>query len=146
MLRDTTLQGATGLSPQQISAVVDLILGSTVTEAAKKAKVDRTTVHRWLSSDALFVATLNQLKQEALDATRNRIRAAADVAAETVLDMIEGADVHPAIRLRAALAVLGAVGGLEPEKIGPTEVDVVAAEMRRTEHNNHFNKQLINLL
>jgi hypothetical protein len=81
------------LSRQQLTAIVELLLGSTVTEAAEKARVDRTTVHRWLSSDALFVATLNQLKQEEVDAIRSRMRSAAVTAVETVEELIEGDNV-----------------------------------------------------
>jgi AcrR family transcriptional regulator len=131
MANDITPRNATGLSPQQITALVELVTGSTVTEAAKRAGVDRTTVHRWLASDALFVATLNQAKQEALDAVRARMRLAADVAVSTVWGLITGDDVHPAIRLKAAVTVLGAVGGLGPEEIGPTEVEGVEASWRR---------------
>jgi hypothetical protein len=133
MSHDTTPQTATGLSRQQLTAIVELLLGSTVTEAAKEARVDRTTVHRWLSSDALFVATMNRLKREELDAIRSRMRSAAVTAVETVEELMEGADVHPAIRLRAALAVLEAAGGLEPERIGPTGVEEVQAEFRRAQ-------------
>jgi hypothetical protein len=133
MSHDTTPQDATGLSRQQLTAIVELLLGSTVTQAAKEARVDRTTLHRWLSSDAQFVATLNQLKREELDAIRSRMRSAAGTAVETVEELMEGANVHPAIRLRAALAVLEAAGGLEPERIGPTRVDEIQAEFRRAQ-------------
>ena len=136
----TPPQNATGLSTQQLTALVALFGGSTVTEAAKRARVDRTTVHRWLSTDAPFVATLNQMKQERLDAVRNRMISATENAIQAVMELIEGTDVQPAIRLRAALAVLGGVGGLEPEKIGPTKPEDVEADWRRAERKSMVNR------
>ena len=44
------------LSPKKIRALEALLTASSVTDAAKMAGVDRTTLHRWLSDDSQFRA------------------------------------------------------------------------------------------
>ncbi len=66
------------LSTQQIKVVNALLAGSTVTKAATSAKVNRTTVHRWLREDWNFQATLNRGKIELSRAATARLTALAD--------------------------------------------------------------------
>ena len=44
------------LHPAQVRALAALATGSSVTDAARIGKVDRTTVHRWLRGDTAFQA------------------------------------------------------------------------------------------
>ena len=122
---------ATDLSPNQLAAIAALVNGASVTDAAKRAGVDRTTLHRWRSGDSRFVAELNRAKQEALDAVRGEMRNALADAAKVVRELITSADTPPSIRLRASLALLESAGALAPESIGPTTVEAV--ETRWTE-------------
>ena len=121
------------MSAPQLFAIAALVGGASVTHAASGAGVDRTTIHGWLSGDAAFVATLNRAKQEALDATRGELRATAADAVKVVRELMTSPDAPPAIRLRAALALLEAVGGLEPDPIGPTDPDMVETQWRKAE-------------
>jgi hypothetical protein len=91
------------------------------------------TVHRWLSEDAVFVATLNQAKREAIDAIRPEVRDGAVEAIKVVRAIMANLSAASPIRLRAALALLDSVGALDPEPIGPTEPEEIEAEIQRRE-------------
>src|SRR4051794_35864214 len=116
---------ATELSSPQLSAVAALVGGASVTAAARGAGGDRATRQGWLSCDAAFVATLNLAKQGAWDGVGGELGATAADAVKVVRELMTSADAPPALRLRAALALLGSAGGLEPDPIGPTDPEIV---------------------
>ena len=113
------------LSQSQITAIAAITSGATLTEAASKAGIDRSTIYLWLKQDAAFVAELNRAKLEQLQVVKDELRALAIEATRTLRDLLIASETPPAIRLRAAVAVIQAVGGLEPEKIGPTDAGEV---------------------
>ncbi len=113
------------LSQSQITAIAAITAGSTIMEAASKAGIDRSTIHLWLKQDAVFVAELNRAKLEQVQLVKDELRALAVDATRTLRDLLTAPETPPTIRLRAAVAVLQAVGGLEPEKIGPTDAGEV---------------------
>ena len=117
------------IEPEQAEVITALIRGATITDATRRANVDRSTFYLWLKSDAAFEAELNRAKREQRDALRAQFRELAEVAMSTVRAMLTGPDVPPAVRLRAAIAVLQSVGTLEPEEIG--ETDPAAIRERR---------------
>lgn len=84
---DISPHNATGLSPTQLAAIAALVGGASVTDAAGRAGIDRTTLHRWMSGDAAFVATLNLTKREALDAIRGDLRSAVVDAARVIREL-----------------------------------------------------------
>jgi hypothetical protein len=133
MRSDIVQHNATELTVPQVSAVAALAVGSTVTQAALRAGVDRSTLHRWLADDPIFVAALNQAKQEAIDAIRIEVMVGATEAVRVVRDILSSAQVSPALRLRAALALLHSVGVMNPEPIGPTDPKEAAADIKRRE-------------
>src|SRR4051794_4458037 len=54
MARDIMPHNATELAPNQLAAIAALVGDCSVTDAAGRAGVDRTTLHRWLAGDAAF--------------------------------------------------------------------------------------------
>jgi hypothetical protein len=113
------------LSPQQAAVITSLVGGDTVSDATKKANVDRTTFYVWLKSDAHFQAELNRQKIERRDAMRSQLRALADTAIATVQEMLTGNEIPPAVRLKAALNVLATIGALDPETPGKTDPETI---------------------
>jgi hypothetical protein len=110
------------LSPQQDRALVALLGGATITDAADAAGVDRTTVHRWLREDFSFQAAYNGLRRDLRREIQRRLDSVTRAALETISTAIGNGDV------RAALAVLkgtGVLAGQEPliGPEGPTEVE-----------------------
>ena len=109
------------LSQSQITAIAAITAGSTLTDAASRAGIDRSTIYLWLKQDADFVAELNRAKLEQLQVVKDELRALAVESTRTLRELLTASETPPAIRLRAAVAVIQAVGGMEPEKVGSTD-------------------------
>ena len=116
--QQNSTESTVALVPQQTEVIMALVRGATVTDATRQANIDRTTFYLWLKSDANFLAELNRAKKEQTDAIRAQFRDLADSAVSTVREMLTRTDVPPAVRLRAALAVIGT---LTAEPIGETD-------------------------
>lgn len=108
------------LTPKQVQVIGSLASGATVTDAAKEADIGRTSVYLWMKTDDLFAAELNRSRQEYADAVNSQLRGLAAEAVKTVREMLTGADVSPAVRLKAALSVLQGAGALAVGT-GPTD-------------------------
>lgn len=109
------------LSPQQEIAIMALLAGKRQQEAAEAAGVAPETVSRWLANDVKFVATLNARRREMWDAQRARLCTLVERAIETIEECLTSAP--PAIRLRAALAILASADVLS----GPTPAALPAS-------------------
>ena len=86
------------------SAVLALLTEKTVTDAATKAKVDESTLRRWLSEDAAFQAAHADARQAAFQAGISRVQALTARAVDTLEDLLDATD-HPNVRLGAARTV-----------------------------------------
>src|SRR5260221_559194 len=71
---------ALALSPAQRTAIEKLTCGHTLVDSATAAGVNRTTLYRWLKSDAQFQAAYNAWQQDALATARARMLGLTDVA------------------------------------------------------------------
>ena len=67
------------------------------------------------------MAELNRAKLEQLEVLHAELRSLAGEATRTLRTLLTTPETPPAIRLRAAIAVIQSVGGMEQEKIGPTD-------------------------
>ncbi len=119
------------LTPQQITALQQLLAGETVSAAAKAVGVDRTTVHRWAREDFGFQAALNRGKRELAHAVQARLLAIAHKAVQTVERAVDEGS------LIASLAVLKGMGALSgmPVTTGSDNPQVLRAnaELAREE-------------
>ena len=76
-----------------------------------------------------FVAELNRARAEQRESIRAEMRGLATAAVQTVRELIESPETPPAVRLRAALAVLQSV---ESEPLGPTDAaDIESSNQAR---------------
>src|SRR5688572_15901053 len=107
----THIPTSRALSAAQIHALEALLRGQTVTEAAKVAKVDRSTVHRWQREDFDFQAAFNRGRMELVSAMQVRVMRMAARAVEVVEEAIDGGDA------RAAMQILDSLGLLEPSRL-----------------------------
>jgi len=99
-----------GLMTGQQEKVLSLMLaGETQKAAAESAGVAPETVSRWMSGDAVFVATLNQRRQDLWDANSAGLRDLAQEAIGVLADVMRHGETD-ALRLRAAVAVLKSQG------------------------------------
>ena len=118
--RNKTQQDATSLTSTQEKAMQAILSGETVTAAAKTARVNRTTVHRWLN-DPDFLAALNSYRSELRDAQHHRLARLASKAIDVAEQALEDGDI------RTALAVLRGIGLLAGQvpPAGPTNSDQI---------------------
>lgn len=134
-----------GLSPQQLQALESLLRGETVTEAASRAGVDRTTVHRWQREDYRFMAAVNSGRREIAEAIQARLLGVALSASETVASAIESGDVRTALTVLKGMGVLSGelprIGPEDPEEIR-NDAAIAAGEAKQ---NLMFQKMLAGL-
>lgn len=102
------------LSPQQARAVALLAQGYSITHAAADVGVHRTTIHGWLRSVASFQAALKEARKEFAEQLRDDLRDLSDAALDTLRALLAAEDTPPAVRLKAALAVLERPGFPDP--------------------------------
>ena len=108
------------LSRKQRVAIERLLLGDTVTDAAKSAGVSRETVHRWRRESWDFQAALNRGQREFQQATESQLRAACKRAAENIVASVDAGDVRTSLVLLksvGALAKAGAAIGSEDSQV-----------------------------
>lgn len=105
-----------------------LLSGEQITAAAKTAKVNRSTLHRWLKEPE-FLAALNTCRSELREAQHDRLASLASSAIEVIEQALEEGDA------RTALAVLRGVGLLDGQTphTGPTNAD----RIRYDQTNEH---------
>ena len=97
------------LTTEQFEVIAALVGGATVTAATKAARVDRTTFYLWMRRDADFLAELNSAQKEREIAVRAQLNSLTDAALEALVEMLKP-DMPPAVRLKAALVILGRSG------------------------------------
>lgn len=84
-----------------------------MTDAAKAAGVNRSTLWRWLNKDAEFQSTMNSYKREAFDQLSMRTTALASLAISAVESALRGGDE------KASIAVLRGLGLLNDVRVEP---------------------------
>lgn len=97
-----------GLSPVQETVLAALLAGQKITDAAKAAGVDRTTIYRWLkdSDRPAFRCALNRGRRELRQATRARLLALADKAVDSLEVAFAEGDGKAALALLKGLGLL----------------------------------------
>jgi len=121
------------LTPKQSQVIIALVYGSSVTEAANQAQVDRSTIYTWMKADAVFVAELKRERREHRDAVRARLGDLAAEAVSVLSELLKRGETPAPVRLKVAMCVLQAFGALEAQSIGPTDPETVERDRRHTE-------------
>lgn len=100
------------LTPAQDLALAALLAGQTQEAAAAVAGVTRQTVSEWARRDALFVATLNQRRQDLWAGYTDRLRGLVGKAIDTIEAGLDSPDERA--KLAAAAHVFKMLDGLTP--------------------------------
>ena len=103
---DTSTTAPANLSPVQAQVIAALAEGATVSGAARQADIHRTTIHHWIRNHPEFKAAAAQAQAEYAAALIDEMRELCAQALKTLRNLLERSDVPPAVRLKAALAVL----------------------------------------
>ncbi len=111
------------LSPKKIRALEALLTASSVTDAAKMAGADRTTLHRWLSDDSQFRAAYNWEKEQRFAALHHGAIRLGERALHVAEELLSDDDVAASAKLSAVLAILKGLGVLSGKAppTGPTD-------------------------
>ncbi len=120
---------STNLSSSKLFVVSALANGATVTDAAKRAQVDRSTIYNWIRADADFLAELNRAKREQMERLRGQLMELANDAFQTFRQVLTDSSTPAAVRLKAASTILQALGAYTKDEIGETD----AGEIRYKE-------------
>lgn len=96
------------LTTKQRRAIEGLLLAGNVAGAAEHAGCTRDSIYRWMKQPA-FAQVLCEAEATAVDAVSRRLIRLADTAADTLDAAMTDAATPPAVRVRAASAVLGHV-------------------------------------
>jgi hypothetical protein len=108
-----------GLTAIQELALEHITSGVSIADAARAARVDRRTLHRWIRDDARFAAAYNAWRREVVDSGRARVLAMSNRALDAMNAAIEKGDT------RVALQVAKASGALDAQKPGLTDADTL---------------------
>jgi hypothetical protein len=83
-----------------------------ITSATKAAGVHRTTVHHWLRASPDFKAPVASAKRLYAACLADELTELSAAALKTLRTLLEAPETHPAVRLKAALAILERPGCL----------------------------------
>jgi hypothetical protein len=123
-------------TPAQIAVAESLASGSTVSNAASAAGVERLTVDKWLDENASFIAELNARRRDRLDVTQSGLRNLADKAVTTIAKILDDDNAPAAVRFKIAQMVLETTGGsLRAETIGPCTPRRTKRAIERRKHD-----------
>lgn len=129
-----------GLSQAQERALQSLLEGSTVTAAARAAKVDRTTVHRW-QRDETFNNELQKRRVELQSLVKDRLAGMATKAANVIEAALDNSDA------KTAIVVLKGLGFLADEPSVTVNVATgCVAEAREPITKGELEQQLFGML
>lgn len=106
------------LSSAQIDAVALLAAGKPIVAVAKHVGVHRATIHNWLKLPE-FRAALEEARCDHLARIENNLREISELAVDTIRHTLTDSEISPAVKLRAALAVLDRP--LFPKPIAPRQ-------------------------
>ena len=98
------------LTATQEKALLLLASGETVTATAEAVGVSRQTVSEWTNRDAEFIAALNSVRQEILDAGADRLRNMVGAALDAVEAGMNSEELSAKDRASLGMALLKQVG------------------------------------
>ncbi len=138
------------LSEAQQVAILHLVQGKSIAEAARQAQVHRATVHRWIHSDPNFQAAYNAWQDEMSTSCYARLLTLCDEAVDTVQAALKKR------HTRTAITLLRGMGMLRPRKDGPTNADDIEKtmqladrqrrlELEKTEQNLSESEELVSV-
>lgn len=111
-------QKETVLTPAQEVVIAELMAGRSITKAAKKGKVSRSTVHRWLHEPD-FRSEYGRRKLEIRDAVQTRLLTLADGAVGCIEKALKNGDEKIALTLLKGLDLMAPGRHEKPDRDAP---------------------------
>src|SRR5260221_3773719 len=119
------------LSPVQAQVIEALAQGQTVSAAAEKAGIHRTTIHHWIRNQPQFKAAVRTAQAEYASEVNDSIHELAAYALLTLHDLLRHPATPHAVRLKTALAILQRPHAPNPGWNLPGPVESEPAETNR---------------
>jgi len=127
------------LTATQEKALLLLASGETVTATAEAVGVSRQTVSEWTNRDAEFIAALNSVRQEILDAGADRLRNMVGAALDAVEAGMNSEELSTKDRASLGMALLKQVGLSERAgSTGNTDAASIRSSRALTDMLNSF--------
>lgn len=125
------------LTPAQAQVVRSLAAGRSVSAAAREAGLHRSTIHNWLNQSPAFVEAVRQARLDFQIELSGQLLDLSAAALESLRGLLSNPDTPPAVRLRAALAILdrplpAPAGFDETNPIAPAGVPAAAPPISRS--------------
>src|SRR6266404_8042483 len=117
-----------GLSPVQAQVIEALAQRQTVSAAAEKAGIHRTTIHHWIRNEPQFKAAVQTAQSEYTAEVNDSIHELAAHALLTLHDLLRDISTPHAVRLKTALAILQRPHAPNPGWNLPAPVELEPAE------------------
>jgi hypothetical protein len=105
------------VTDRQLIAIDALVAGSTHLEAAKLARVQRSTVTDWCNKNIIFIAERNRRRRQRLTAAGERLHEVTGAALDAVAESINDGDTMTALALIRMVGVDHLLSAAQP---GPT--------------------------
>jgi hypothetical protein len=105
-----------GLSAPQLEVICALSSGASLSAAAEQAGIHRNTLLNWRRNSIPFQFALADAQYDRALFYREKTEALADLALQTLHDLLADPNTPPSVRLRAALAVLQTISKPPPPK------------------------------
>jgi hypothetical protein len=106
------------LSTQQFQVIGALSSGANLTEAAAQAGVHRNTVANWRGSSPRFQQALADLESDRAVIFRDRAHQLADLAFDSLREVLTDPKSSPSVRLKAAIFIIQTAMPTVPSKAG----------------------------
>ena len=127
------------LTATQEKALLLLASGETVTATAEAVGVSRQTVSEWVNGDADFIAQLNRIRQEVLDAGADKLRGMVEKALDAVAEGFDSEELSAKERAALGMELLKNVGLVKRvNAIGSTDAASVRSSQVLSEMLNSF--------
>jgi hypothetical protein len=107
------------LGPKQVKALELLLKGRPVKEIAKKVRVHRVTLHKWMKRNAAFAAAYNQWHEHMQGSVQSRLMMMGEKAADALEKALERGDGRLAMRYFEKMSFA------KEREVGPTSVEEV---------------------
>ncbi len=127
------------LTATQEQALLLLASGETVTRTAEVVGVSRQTCSEWVNRDPEFIAALNSVRQETLDAGADKLRGMVEKALDAVAEGFDSEELSAKERAALGMELLKNVGLVKRvNAIGSTDAASVRSSQVLSEMLNSF--------
>ena len=127
------------LTATQEQALLLLASGETVTATAEAVGMSRQTVSEWANRDPEFIAALNSVRQETLDAGADKLRGMVEKALDAVAEGFDSEELSAKERAALGMELLKNVGLVKRvNAIGSTDAASVRSSQVLSEMLNSF--------